>query len=143
MAILKYVPPTKKIIDKRSPDGGYYEAECEICGTKFYPERSNAKYCNPNCGLQAHRVAVANGTAMKRGGKVSASKPDIKDDINTESSGTGNFTGKDAVISWFENEGISVYGLKSKFNSSFEIGSRIEWETHFIERVSSVRYDIY
>lgn len=66
MAILKYVPPTKRIIDNRKPEGGYYEAECEVCGTTFYPERSNAKYCTPNCGLIAHRIAVANGTAEKR-----------------------------------------------------------------------------
>lgn len=72
MAILKYIPPTKKIIDNRSPEGGYYVAKCEICDTEFYPERSNAKYCTPNCGLIAHRIAVANGTAEKR--KVSKPK---------------------------------------------------------------------
>src|ERR1017187_2143943 len=66
MAILQYVPPTKKIIDNRKPEGGYYVAKCEVCGTEFYPERSNAKYCTRNCGLIAHRMAVANGTATKK-----------------------------------------------------------------------------
>jgi len=71
MPILQYHPPKKKLLDKRKDDGGYYTAKCENCGTTFYPERSNAKYCSPNCGLVQHRMAVANGTAMKRGGAIS------------------------------------------------------------------------
>lgn len=70
MPILKYVPPTKKILDHRNPEGGYYEAECEICGTKFYPKRSTGKYCNPNCRLIAHRTALANRRLHK--GPISA-----------------------------------------------------------------------
>jgi len=66
MPILKYVPPKKEIIDHRTPEGGYYVAKCEVCETEFYPARSNAKYCCYNCGLIAHRTAVANGTAVKR-----------------------------------------------------------------------------
>jgi hypothetical protein len=72
MPILKYVPPTKKILDHRNPEGGYYEAECEICGTKFYPKRSTGKFCNPNCRLIAHRAAVVIRNAIK--GPISATE---------------------------------------------------------------------
>lgn len=66
MSIKSYVPPIKKIIDHRSPSGGYYTANCDVCGTEFFPARRNAKYCSPNCGVVAHRTALANGTAVKR-----------------------------------------------------------------------------
>lgn len=77
MAILEYHPPKQKLLDKRNENGGYYTAECENCGTTFYPLRSNAKYCTPNCGLIQHRVAVANGTAMKRARKVVTPKNEV------------------------------------------------------------------
>lgn len=76
MPILKYVPPIKKIIDHRSDKGGYYEAICENCGTTFYPERSNAKYCSPNCGLIQHRKAKAE--ILARGGSIKPAKPTKK-----------------------------------------------------------------
>lgn len=66
MAIIGYVPPKKRIRDNRSSEGNYYIAKCDICDTEFYPNRTSAKYCTPNCGLIAHRQAVANGTATKR-----------------------------------------------------------------------------
>lgn len=78
MPIIQYVPPTKKIVDNRSPEGGYYIAKCEICGTEFYPQRGNAKYCTPNCGLIAHRTSVANGTATKRSPKQSKKPLSVK-----------------------------------------------------------------
>jgi hypothetical protein len=55
MAIKKYVPPKRTIVDRRSDDGGYYEAECDNCGSSFYPKRSNAKYCCNACSVAAHR----------------------------------------------------------------------------------------
>ncbi len=70
MPITNYVPPTKKILDHRNPEGGYYEAECEICGTKFYPKRSTGRYCNPNCRLIAHRATLVNRAISK--GPISA-----------------------------------------------------------------------
>ena len=65
MPIISYVPPKKNIHDNRTPNGGYYTAKCDNCGTEFYPKRSNAKYCTPNCALISHRQAVASGKTAK------------------------------------------------------------------------------
>lgn len=55
MAIVKYVPRKRDIIDRRSENGGYWEMTCESCGTIFYPTRQNAKFCCRACGLQNWR----------------------------------------------------------------------------------------
>lgn len=130
MAILRYVPPTKKIVDNRKPEGGYYEAECEVCGTKYYPERSNAKYCTPNCGLIAHRIAVANGTAEKR----SANKPTPK-----QSNSDVILTGRKSVINWFYQNDMRAHGL-GVILKGLEIGEGTTWEYVRIGRVSMSRY---
>ena len=65
MPIISYVPPKKNIHDNRTPNGGYYTAKCDNCGTAFYPKRSNAKYCTPNCALISHRQAIASGKTAK------------------------------------------------------------------------------
>ena len=55
MGVLRYIPKVKEVIDNRSPDGGYYEAECNECGNIFYPKRSNAKYCSRSCLVMHYR----------------------------------------------------------------------------------------
>jgi hypothetical protein len=55
MAILKYIPPKRVINDRRTPDGGYYEAKCEHCDTLFYPKRKTAMYCSNSCTVSAYR----------------------------------------------------------------------------------------
>ena len=55
MAIVKYVPRKRDIVDRRSEQGGYWEMTCESCGTTFYPTRENAKFCCRACGLQNWR----------------------------------------------------------------------------------------
>jgi len=59
MAIIRYEPPKRKIIDHRNDNGGYYVAICEACNTTFYPKRVNAKYCCSNCRLDSHRKSKA------------------------------------------------------------------------------------
>lgn len=132
MAILKYVPPTKKIIDNRKPEGGYYEAECEVCGTKFYPERSNAKYCTPNCGLIAHRIAVANGTAEKR--QVSKPKATVNEPGEI-------LTSRLSVIDWFRTNDIKHHGL-GIILKGLEIGESSVWQNVTITRISMARYKV-
>ena len=51
MGVKEYIPKKKEIIDRRTEDGGYYIAECDVCGGEFYPTRSNAKYCSKSCYL--------------------------------------------------------------------------------------------
>lgn len=65
MAILSYVPKKKNITDYRSEDGGYYEVECENCGTVFYPKRSDAKHCSKNCTMITYRQQLAKGGAIR------------------------------------------------------------------------------
>lgn len=142
MAILKYVPPTKKIIDKRSADGGYYEAECEICSTKYYPERSNSKYCTPNCGLIAHRIAVANGTASKKykpGGKVGQDSSRSGYAIKTPKNSV-ICKGKDEVIGWFHKQGLKTRGLGVLLKC--EVGSMFEFGYVKVQRLTSIKYVI-
>jgi hypothetical protein len=55
MAILKYFPRKIKIKDNRNPDGGYFEAQCDVCGTTYYPKRNSSKYCSNVCAQRAHR----------------------------------------------------------------------------------------
>lgn len=64
--IKSYVPPKIKIIDFRKPEGGYYVASCDVCGTEFYPKRSNAKYCSDKCSTVHYRKGVVDGTIAKK-----------------------------------------------------------------------------
>ena len=67
MAILKLISSgKKKIIDRRSKKGGIcYKAKCEICGTIFYPSRSDAMYCSASCVQKAVRDRKAEKKTKK------------------------------------------------------------------------------
>jgi hypothetical protein len=56
MGVLRYIPRKKEIIDRRSADGGYYESECDHCGSIYYPKRSSAKFCSRACTVMAYRM---------------------------------------------------------------------------------------
>ena len=71
MAIVRYIPKKKEVIDRRNADGGYYEAECEECGNLFYPKRSSAKYCSRSCTVMAYRRATKSKLAEPRASKTS------------------------------------------------------------------------
>lgn len=133
MSIIQYVPPKKKIVDHRKPDGGFYIAKCEVCGGEFYPQRSNAKYCTPNCGLIAHRIAVANGTAQKR----EVAKASKGGAIETWSG--VSLIGRDAVIGHLRQNNLAVYGLK-KALSALIISQETTWEGVKIRRENASRY---
>lgn len=70
MAIISYTPPNDKVVDHRNENGGYYTAKCDKCGTEFYPKKSNAKYCTPNCAVISHRKAKAE--ILAAGGTIDA-----------------------------------------------------------------------
>jgi hypothetical protein len=55
MGVLKYIPKKKFVVDKRTDDGGYYDAVCDECGNEFYPLRSSAKYCSRSCQVMHYR----------------------------------------------------------------------------------------
>ncbi len=74
MAIKKYTPPTWQIIDNRNPNGGFYEATCDSCGTIYYPKRITSKYCTPKCSLDHFRKSKAEKLAL---GGIIESKPKV------------------------------------------------------------------
>lgn len=92
MAVIKYIPKKKEIIDKRTDDGGYYEAECNVCGTMFYPTRANAKYCSRSCQVMAFRT----GQTKK---EVKNTPNEEKTDVLIQPTGiVDTFLGLDAII---------------------------------------------
>lgn len=136
MAILKYIPPTKKIIDHRSESGGYYEAKCENCGTIFYPERSNAKYCSPNCGLIQHRKEKAE--ILAAGGKVE-SKPKPKATVKEH---TAEFRGAKQVYEYLK-ENYNTRGDREYILSMLkdtEVGGSFEYQDVVFTRVSTGKW---
>lgn len=135
MPIVQYVPPKKKIVDHRKPDGGFYIAKCEVCGGEFYPQRSNAKYCTPNCGLIAHRIAVANGTAQKR----EVAKASNGGAMETWSG--VSLIGRETVVGYLRKHNLPVYGLK-KALMELKMGETTTWEGVKIRRVNTSRYEV-
>lgn len=53
MPIKSYVKKNVPIKDRRSTEGGYYIAECDYCGTEYYPKKAIAKYCSSECMRRA------------------------------------------------------------------------------------------
>lgn len=58
MGIIRYIPKKREVIDRRTENGGYYEAVCNECGNAFYPQRSSAKYCSRSCAVMAYRKSI-------------------------------------------------------------------------------------
>lgn len=132
MAILKYNPPVTEIRDNRNKGKGYYDAKCEVCGTLFYPKRSNAKYCTTKCALIHHRISIANGTATKR----AVSKPNVIENAPGEV-----LTSRLSVIYWFRTNGIKHHGL-GMILKGLEIGDSSVWQNVTITRISMARYKV-
>lgn len=133
MAITRYVPPIKKIVDRRKPEGGYYVATCEVCGTTYYPERSNSKYCTPKCGLISHRMAVANGTATKRAPKKEEKKVNVGGDTIR---GAKNVY--ELLKSTFGTYGDREYILSNL--SDLDVYESFEYKSAFITKLSAQVY---
>lgn len=135
MPIKSYIPPTKKIIDHRSPSGGYYTANCDVCGTEFFPARRNAKYCSPNCGVVAHRTALANGTAEK--------KTESKSKKEKTSTGVV-LVGSKKVFEYLSQhydtnrqKGVIVNSVKS-----LELGQSFNFGPASIKRISAGKFEV-
>ena len=130
MSIKSYVPPKKNIIDHRTAEGGYYNAICDVCGTEFFPKRSNARYCSSNCGIVAHRTAIANGDVLK---KIKTS--------NKKTNTSTTIIGKGKVIQWFKGKNLKTYGLQT-FLKTQGVGLRDEWEGVTIDKISASKYQL-
>jgi hypothetical protein len=131
MSIKSYVPPKLKLIDHRSSEGGYYTANCDICGTEYYPKRSNSKYCSPKCAVVSHRMASV--SEKKQGGVLSKPKQVKK---------TGDIVkGMFNVMWWFESRGFRIRGLKITLKH-MNVNETISWQGIDITKESVYKYRI-
>ena len=81
MAIIKHFPKKVEILDKRNPDGGYYEAVCDVCERTYYPSSSKSKYCSSSCTQRGYRARKLEGkvkTRTKKAVKKVVKKPIVK-----------------------------------------------------------------
>ena len=135
MAILEYIPPIKKVIDKRNDKGDYYKASCDVCGTEFYPKRRSAKYCTPNCKVIQHRIDVANGKIPKEIKKaVKISKPKFENSIR----GCKNVY--QFLKSKYNTRGDREHILDSL--NDLEFGETFVYGNEKITRISAMVYDL-
>lgn len=136
MAIKKFIPGPKKIIDHRGNPHGFYEAVCDVCGTEYYPKRSNSKYCNSKCAVVAHRTAIANGTKTKK--KVTPPEPVSKPKKSKE------FRGATAVYKYlkeiYDTRGEKTYILNEL--KELSVDDVFVYGTLYIKRVSPQKYEI-
>jgi len=132
MAIKSYVPKKSTVIDRRTTDGGYYVADCEICGREFYPKRSNAKFCSNVCGQRAHRNAT-----LKKGG-TTAKKVEETENITVRGI-------KNTIAELKKHCKFSKGDVGETKNDLYfcEIGEHIEWNSDVhILRVSDQKFEI-
>lgn len=135
MAILKYIPPKKEIVDNRTSNGDYYVAICDVCGTEFYPKRASAKYCTPKCKQIQFRIDIAEGKAPKEIKK----QPTI-----IENSGKLIVKGRLNVYKFlktkYKTRGDREYILDALDN--LWIGGIWGYENTLIERISALKFEV-
>lgn len=49
---------------------GSAASTCHLCGSRFYPSRSDARYCSGRCRMRAHRNSSAAPAASSRPGSA-------------------------------------------------------------------------
>jgi hypothetical protein len=105
MGIISYVPKITAVRDRRKPEGGFYKAECDLCGREFYPSRSNAKFCSQVCAQANYRKKLAEGGGVGSPRKNTSANTEKWIDISP-----------DAQISWGNvKKYFSDKRLKAKF----------------------------
>lgn len=141
MPILRYIPKKKNVIDRRSNEGGFYEAECEECGGKFFPKRGNAKYCSQSCLQMAWRKKHKD---KKVKSKVVKATKEIKEPKKTESK---RFHSKRQVIEYLKIvESAEVKGkigmLLDTFKKTIK-GENTLVGKHVVDKVGQHTYVVY
>jgi hypothetical protein len=139
MAIIKYVPPKKNILDRRSSDGGYYEAICECCGTEFYPSRNSARYCSSNCQLIKYREANLSKTKVNLVKPGESAPKKIEEIITTPKKWEVIVTSRKDVIETVAFTEARTHGLLKRL-IALKTGENLVWEGFLIERLSIARY---
>ena len=147
MPIVSYTPPTKNIVDHRKPEGGYYTAKCEVCGTEFYPQRSNGKYCTANCAVINHRKKnaelLASGGSLKKSKKIE-SKPSAVKEIVSKTSPTKVIGASNVYL--FLKKNTDTRGQKEEILSTCRecpIGKWFKMNGYEITRTGKIKYEVY
>lgn len=128
MAIIKFIPEVKKIVDYRNSGGGFYVATCDSCGTEFYPKRGNAKFCNDKCAQNSFREKIASGAVPKK----TVKKTTISGQI---------VKGQQNVRNWVEMQNIPIRGLK-RLIQELQVGDDMGWKGVTIKRISAIKYEV-
>lgn len=130
MPILRYIPPKKTIVDRRTSEGGYYQAECDHCGSIFYPKRCTAKFCSRSCTVMAYRLTKSAKKAIKEAKKGTFTK-------------IGDCYGYDEVLKLLNSNGYSLH-LKMTTTKetikNMDIGDQVYFDAIIIEKVSDRKY---
>lgn len=135
MAILKYIPPIKEIIDNRNDKGDYYEAICDVCGKKFYPKRASAKYCNSNCKQIQHRIDLAAGKITKEIKKPS--NENLNPDILSIKGAKMVYKYLQEIYNTRGDRVVILENLKD-----LEIGEQFEYGDKIITRISTLKFEV-
>lgn len=145
MAIVKYIPKPKVIKDFRKPEGGYFEATCEECGTTYYPLRSTSKFCSKSCLMMNWRKK--NPKTLVKSKKVTKSKAESKKELFNSLIYTGSAKGvMDYLKSKYNVTKVSLKDIKLldiidstlNYDENFGIDKRFN-----IVRISSNKYEVY
>jgi hypothetical protein len=129
MGVIQYIPRKKLVIDKRSEDGGYYEAICDECGNMFYPLRSTAKYCSRSCQVMNYRKNL---------------KPKKTKEIKKESFKPDYLFNGLTNLFW-DMKGFIKHGdngILKKELRSLKHGEIYNYSTFAIKRISAYKYAI-
>lgn len=153
MGTIKYIPKRKEILDRRSRDGGYYEAECDVCGTKFYPTRVNAKYCSRSCNLilwRQNRVKKKDEEELVRKEQVKKMLYERIEEKRAQkaseasSKGSEVIQGMNNVIDYLEdNFPDDVYRKKGELKDDMrelENGEGYDYENFILRKISDRKY---
>ncbi len=139
MAINKFIPGVTKITDHRGNPTGYYEAVCDVCGTPYYPRRSNSKYCNSKCAVVAHRKAVAEGKVVKE--LLSNAKKEKEVSKKPVKSIRGNIAVYLFLKNKYHTRGYKWHILQSVHD--LKIGESFKYSSSTIKRISAAKYEVF
>lgn len=143
MGILRYIPKVKEVIDNRSSEGGFYEAECDECNNPFYPKRSNAKYCSRSCLVMAYRKLRLSGTPKKNKTVKSVTKSIDSAKKTKVFEGTGSELAYELKGKYsMQTENKPIYKIKPELYA-MPYGSTITYGSLIVGRRSERRFMLF
>lgn len=136
MGILRYIPKKREVIDRRSENGGYYEAVCNECGNAFYPQRSSAKYCSRSCQVMAYRKSV-----IAKPAKSIVKVPKVAEFASKEVFSSRNDVVKYLKRNYWHIMSGKVTEIREKLKN-MEVNTVLDLEEVKIKRISVNKYAV-